>query len=119
MRFAVSSRYVSDPSAWRCGGAKPNLWRTASLWRDSARTHCGASTDRTPAEGLAPRRCGSGLLLHPLLAVETDEIHRIEQEWWNAAIADRGGDDLARKREEKPRALDQYDRVHALLRDIP
>ena len=54
-----------------------------------------------------------------LLAVEAYEIHRIEQEWWKAAIADRGGDDFARKREEKPRAFDQYDRVHALLRDIP
>jgi len=58
------------------------------------------------------------LSLRHFLAVQADEIHRIKQKWWKAAIADGGRDDFAREREQQPRALDEYDRVQAFLRDV-
>jgi len=58
------------------------------------------------------------LSLRHFLAVQADEIHWIKQEWWKAAISDGGRDDFAREREQQPRALDEYDRVQALLRDV-
>ena len=56
-------------------------------------------------------------LRHPL-AIESDEIDRVEQERREAAVADRGRDDFARKWKKKTRALDQDDRLHAVGRYV-
>src|SRR4051794_16722327 len=56
-------------------------------------------------------------LLH-LLPVQRDEIDRGEQQRREAAVAHGGRNDLAREREQQARALDQHDRVQALLRHV-
>ena len=52
------------------------------------------------------------------LAVERDEIDRVEQQRRETAIAAGIGDDLAGEGEEQARALDQHDRVDRLLGDV-
>ena len=52
------------------------------------------------------------------LAVKSDKIDRIEQERRETAVAHGVGDDLARKRKQKARALDQDDRLDAVRRHV-
>src|SRR6185369_6871182 len=67
---------------------------------------------------LARLRAGSGLCrslpLH-VLAVQTDEIDRIEHQWRETTVADCGRDDLAREREQPPRTLDHDQRMQVFL----
>ena len=62
------------------------------------------------------RRAG-GLLRHALL-IERDEIDRIEHQRREAAVAHRRRDDLAGERKQQPRAFDQHQRLHLLLRHV-
>ena len=65
--------------------------------------------------------CGGGVLrlrCAMLLAVERDEIDRVEQQRREAAVAHRVGDDLAREREQQPRAFDHHERLQVLLRHV-
>jgi hypothetical protein len=67
------------------------------------------------------RRRRGGLLrlrLCGTLLIERNEIHGIEQERRETAVADRCSDDFARKRKQKARAFDHDHGLHLRLRDI-
>ena len=57
------------------------------------------------------------LPLH-VLTVQADKIDRIQHQRREAAIADRGCDDLTREREQQPWAFDHDQRMQIFLRDI-
>ena len=98
------------------------------------RTRCGAYLARTICQpspddgvGIGPRADarqlvdGAGLRrLHlcDALLIERDEIDRIEQQRREAAVAYRGGYDLARERKQQPRAFDHDQRLQRLLRHV-
>ena len=65
----------------------------------------------------AAAACCRPALRHALL-IERDEIDRIEQQRRKAAVAHRGRDDLAREREQQPRAFDHHQRLQLLLRHV-
>ena len=58
------------------------------------------------------RRCRQAL------AIELDEIDRVEQQRLEAAVAHRRGDDLARERKQQARAFDQDERLQAVRRHV-
>ena len=60
---------------------------------------------------------GRGLTLH-VLAIQADEIDRVEHQRREAAVAHRRGDDFAREREQQPRAFDHDQRMQVFLRDV-
>src|SRR5262249_11253134 len=86
--------------------------------------HCG-SKRRWAGATARPERTlpGGGLLLLRLefrhaLPVQADEVHRVDAQRRETAIHHRIGDDLARKREQEPRAFDHHDRVLILLGNV-
>src|SRR5664280_3656433 len=104
---------------WPSASARPIARRTANSWRRWGRMRCGGITCRTAPDGSARRRRRAGHLhLAHLVAIEADEIHRIEQQGREPAIAHGGGDDLAREREQHARTLNQHNGVHAFLRGV-
>src|SRR5437016_6142522 len=58
------------------------------------------------------------LQLGHALAVEADEIHRIDTQRREAAVHHRARDDLAREREQEARTFDHHDRMQVLLRNV-
>src|SRR5450759_3634894 len=120
---------ASSPDAsarWRLAraAARPSARRTASSWRAWAKPRFGGTICRTEPDRSAlhwrrrrRRRRRWLQLAHPL-AIERDEIHRVEQQRREAAIAHGGGDDLAREREQQARTFDQHERVYAFLRHV-
>ena len=72
------------------------------------------SERRRRQRGQAAGRGCLRLLVGQPLAIEGDEIDRIDQQRRKAAVAAGVGDDLAGKREEQARALDQGDRPDVL-----
>ena len=76
-----------------------------AIWREY---RCAASVTTPPTVSASASRRGGccGCCLRQPLLIERDEIDRIEQERREAAVAHRGGDDLAREREQQPRAFD-------------
>jgi DNA polymerase-3 subunit epsilon len=104
---------------WPSASARPIARHTANSSRRWAKKLCGGNICRTAPDGSARRRHRAGRLhLAHLLAIETDEIHRIEQQRREAAIAHGGGDDFAREREQQARTFDQHDRVQVFRRDV-
>src|SRR5262245_58561082 len=81
-----------------------------------------ASASRSGRPGIAAGRLRPllrlGLQLGDALAIEADEIHRIDTQGREAAVHDGVRDDLAREREQQARALDHHDRMQVLLRDV-
>src|SRR6267378_4346392 len=53
-----------------------------------------------------------------VLAIQADEVDRVQHQGREAAVTDGAGDDLAREREQQPRALDHDERVQVFLRDV-
>src|SRR5471032_589317 len=53
-----------------------------------------------------------------ILAVETNEVDRIEHQWREAAVTDGRGNNLAREWEQQARALDHDQRMQVFLRYI-
>src|SRR5712691_10405756 len=70
-------------------------------------------TDRNFKSTALARRRGRlrRLCLGRALLIERDEIDGVEEERRKAAIAHRGGDDLARERKQQPRAFDHDERL--------
>src|SRR5262249_56291524 len=52
------------------------------------------------------------------LLIKRDEIDRVEQQGWKAAVTHRGCDDLAREREQQARTLDHDDWLQCLCRYV-
>src|SRR5262245_36264102 len=81
-----------------------------------------ASASRSGRPGIAAGRLRPllrlGLQLGQALAIEADEIHRIDAQRREAAVHDGVGNDLAREREQQARALDHHDRMLVLLRNV-
>src|ERR1700722_2889323 len=98
----------------------PTARRTTTSSRAWARRRCGRIIWRTAPDGSNLRRWrGTGRLQFAhLLAIEADEIHRVEQQGRETAIAHRSGDDLARERKQQTRAFDQHDRVQAFRGNV-
>src|SRR5882724_5007304 len=73
-----------------------------------------------PYKGRSSRwwRCRLLTRLRQALLIERDKIDRIEQERGKTTVAHRGCNDLAREREQQPRALDQQQRLQVLLRHV-
>src|SRR5262245_9606214 len=59
-----------------------------------------------------------GLQFGHALAIEPDEIHRVDAQRRKARVHDGIGDDFAREREQEARALDHHDRMLVLLRNV-
>ena len=53
-----------------------------------------------------------------LLAIEADEINRVEQQRREAAVAHDVGDNLARERKQQPGAFDHHHRMQTFLRNV-
>src|SRR6185312_4292486 len=77
---------------------------------------CGTTISRLGSNSAAWGRCW--LRLSNLLAIQTYEIYRIEQQWREAAVSDCVRNDLTRKWEQQTRALDHDNRIKTLLRYI-
>jgi hypothetical protein len=80
---------------------------------------CGGITGQAKCDSLALRhRRGRRLYLRHLLPIQTGEIDRIEQEWREAAVANGGGNNFAREREEQSWTLDQHEWIKTFLWDV-
>src|SRR5580693_3828173 len=88
-----------------------NVPRIGASSQRSATARSGAIT----SSWIERRRCRRR---RQTLAVQLDEIDRVEQQRLEAAIAHRRGDDLARERKQQARAFDQYERLQAVRRYI-
>src|SRR5580704_18108426 len=60
------------------------------------------------------RRPGGG----HALAIQRNEIDRFQQQRRETAVARRSGDDLAREREQQPRAFDQHGGLQTVSRHV-
>ena len=69
------------------------------------------------AISLACAALGGGLSFH-VLAIQADEIHGVEHQGREAAVAHGGRNDLAREREQQPRAFDHDQRMQVFLRHV-
>ena len=93
----------------------------AGLGERAALAALSSGGDGRPRRPQTSARLRWPLLLRRLRdapAIERGEIHRVDQQRREAALPRRVGDDLPGEREEQPRALDQEQRVHVLLRHV-
>src|SRR5579875_1489699 len=72
----------------------------------------------TPGLWSSSRGRSGRLHLRDALAIERREIHRLQHEWREAAVAYRTRHDLAREGKQQARTLDEDDRVHGVRRYV-
>src|SRR5262245_45857256 len=118
MRSSRRTRRSSPRWARRRSGGNTTRAADAKAWSRKVGTGFRTGPCSTQASSGWHRELRLLRLLRQPLVIERNEIHRIEQERRIAPVAHRGRDDLAREREQEPRALDHDHRLDVLLRDI-